>query len=292
MNNSERKRYKISDSLSYVPCYLSMCFDETEIAVGTAFFYMYEEQSYLVTNWHNVTGLNPDTLTCISKIGALPNCLHLKIPHKIQDESGTLYLYWQPHRLALYAETSEYLKTPVWYEHPQHRHKVDVVAIPLNQTVTGIEGTEIRAANASTHNLSKIMLSPGLDVFVLGFPVGMSGGGRFPIWKRGSIASEPDFDIDGLPKIYIDTATREGMSGSPVYAQRVGFWFPEDASEPISYNEAVIGEGRRFLGIYSGRVGDDSFNAQLGIVWKASAVDEIIRSAVTGKSPLEIMQCS
>ena len=55
-------------------------------------------------------------------------------------------------------------------------------------------------------------------MFVLGYPKGISGGRGFPIWKRASIATEPDIQHDGLPKLLVDTATREGMSGAPVVA--------------------------------------------------------------------------
>ena len=105
----------------------------------------------------------------------------------------------------------------------------------------------------------------------------MSGGAHFPIWKRGSIATEPDIDLDGLPKLFVDTASREGMSGAPVFAQYTGFWTPEDKSE---LKDSVFGTGRRFLGIYSGRVGDDPFQAQLGIVWKPTAIEEIIKYSI------------
>ena len=37
-----------------------------------------------------------------------------------------------------------------------------------------------------------------------------------PIWKKSTIASEPDIDINNLPCFYIDSTTREGMSGAPV----------------------------------------------------------------------------
>jgi hypothetical protein len=104
----------------------------------------------------------------------------------------------------------------------------------------------------------------------------MSGGGQLPIWKRATIATEPDFDLDGLPKFYIDTATREGMSGSPVYAQEVGYWLPEGESDQ---SKATLGKGRRFLGVYSGRLGaDDEFKAQRGIVWKESALISLIEA--------------
>ncbi len=140
-------------------------------------------------------------------------------------------------------------------------------------------------ANAESLELDKLSLTPGMDVFVLGYPRGISGGGRFPLWKRGSIASEPDVNIDDLPKMYIDTATREGMSGAPVYAQEVGVWAPEGKKLP---DGAMFGRGHRFIGIYSGRVGDDPFLAQLGIVWKEEAIQEIIAGARSGTSSFHL----
>ena len=66
------------------------------------------------------------------------------------------------------------------------------------------------------------------------------------------------------------------MSGSPVYAQEVGYWLPEGETE---FDKASIGKGRRFVGIYSGRLGaEDEFKAQLGIVWKESALIELVES--------------
>jgi hypothetical protein len=42
-------------------------------------------------------------------------------------------------------------------------------------------------------------------------------------------------------------------------------------------NDSIIGEIQNFVGIYSGRyTGDTQFDAQLGIVWKKSVIDEII----------------
>ena len=40
-----------------------------------------------------------------------------------------------------------------------------------------------------------------------------------------------------------------------------------------------FGTGCDFLGVYSGRLSSkDEFEAQLGIVWRASVIEEIIRS--------------
>jgi hypothetical protein len=61
-------------------------------------------------------------------------------------------------------------------------------------------------------------LKVAMDVFVLGYPKGIDGGGEFPIWKRGSIATEPGVHRGGPPHILIDTATREGISGARAIA--------------------------------------------------------------------------
>jgi Trypsin-like peptidase domain len=256
-----------------------MCFKDIELGIGTAFFYLYEKNTYLITNWHNVTLREPETLKCKSKHAAIPDRLLIHTPSFFQHESGSQAIRWDNLTLPLYEDEGDTPTKAIWYEHPQHTHKVDVIAIPLS----GLEDTSITAVNDPKLGLSKIRLSPGLDVFILGFPQGMSGGASFPIWKRGSIASEPSIDIDGLPKIYIDTATRQGMSGSPVYARVIGLWYPEDV-ESDNLNNAEIGQGTRFLGIYSGRIGNDTFLAQLGIVWKLSVIEEIIKSEIKGQS--------
>ena len=64
--------------------------------------------------------------------------------------------------------------------------------------------------------------SVGSEVFVLGFPRGLRTQSNFPIWKRGTIATEPAIPRDdGAPLILIDAATRKGMSGSPVCVFRL-----------------------------------------------------------------------
>ena len=76
----------------------------------------------------------------------------------------------------------------------------------------------------------------------------MFGGAMFPIWKRGSIASEPEIPIDGKPMFYIDTATRQGMSGAPVFAQTSGFWGPRSAGKDASkYNKELGAPLRAYI---------------------------------------------
>jgi len=87
------------------------------------------------------------------------------------------------------------------------RERVDIAVMEFKK----IPDSRRAANNEKLLNLSKFKVRAGMDAFVLGYPLGISGGAKFPIWKRASIASEPDIDVDSLPKIVIDTATREGI---------------------------------------------------------------------------------
>jgi hypothetical protein len=275
-------------NLTYVPIRITSRYETIDLGIGTAFFYTYEGRDYFITNWHNVTGREPSDHSLKSKDSAIPDNLMIQIPlHEIL-ENGVTVFKWLPLVLPLYSDADR-MKSR-WWEHPEHGSDVDVVAIAIE----GLSETRSVAANAESLNLNLLQIGsnsfrfvPGMDVFVLGFPRGLSGGGYFPIWKRGSIASEPDIHIDNLPKLYIDTATREGMSGSPVYAQESSFWIPEGKTLAEA---GFFGKGDRFLGIYSGRVGNDSFLAQLGIVWKEEAIRDIICSKKIGISSFELIK--
>jgi hypothetical protein len=133
--------------------------------------------------------------------------------------------------------------------------------------------TRTRASAAFAFNgLETFEYAPqvSFDVFILGYPLNISGGGSFPIWKRGTIASEPSRDIDTHPKLIVDTASRPGMSGAIVIAQNSG-----QVLRNIPGGVQMVSAARQILGVYSGRV-DDLAEAQLGIVWKWDAVLQII----------------
>jgi hypothetical protein len=51
--------------------------------------------------------------------------------------------------------------------------------------------------------------------------------------------------------------------------------------------DGVFGRVESFVGIYSGRTDDDRLGVQIGIVWKASVINEILRG-VKGSNPLAL----
>jgi hypothetical protein len=110
-----------------------------------------------------------------------------------------------------------------------------------------------------------------MDVFVLGFPFGIGPWGG-PNWKRGSIASEPKILNPEEPYFLLDTASRPGMSGSPIIRRSWGFHLMEDGGSSVGSGFVI-----RFIGIYSGRIaGADPIDAQLGMGWPKSLIEEIV----------------
>jgi hypothetical protein len=158
-----------------------------------------------------------------------------------------------------------------------HRSKLilDVIAIPIRIP----DDAEVRTIDA-VNTMPKMLLMVAMDVFALGYPMGIDGGGEFPIWKRASIAMEPNVHRGGPRHMLIDTATRPGMSGAPVIAIANGQEFvgpPPGLSRP--------GRDYRFVGVYSSRLGrGEMMEAQLGVVWDASHLEIIVKTGVRGKS--------
>lgn len=151
-----------------------------------------------------------------------------------------------------------------------------MAAIDVTTTVAGLHISHANEVEADA------VLDPHVsqEVFVLGFPLGMITGVPAPVCKCASVASDPNFDPDGLPKLFIDTATRPRMSGSVVLARHtiLGKAFPRKngtESEPVLQLDTV-------LGVYSGRLGAGDLEAQLGIVWRRNAIVEIILHGRTG----------
>lgn len=263
----------VPDSISLATHHLHMCFRPTDavLSSGTGFIVERDGAHYLVTNWHNVSGRSPIDGNCLSQSLAIPDMLSTLLRAK-----NDLRVCTREH-LPLYFD--EDMQEPVWYEHPTHGHKVDVVAIPLQECIS--ERYSLFPINHIDFD-DKFKTEVADDAFVVGYPFSDTPAAQLPIWKRASIASEPDINIDGLPKLLVDTATRSGLSGSPVIMQRIGI---HGATGGKITGSEIIGRIRNFIGVYSGRIGSDETKAQLGVVWKASVINEIIDGRVRGGGP-------
>jgi hypothetical protein len=225
------------------------------LSTGTAFVALSAAGPVLVTNRHNVTGRDQHTDKALSPTGGLPT--EILVVHNHKGFLGQWLAKVEP----LYVNDR-----PRWREHPYLGRKVDVVALPLTQ----LEDVELLP-----YDLQKpgpdLLLGPADPVSVIGFPFGHSAGGNLGVWATGFLASEPAVDYSDLPLQLIDCRTRQGQSGSPVIAYRSGGMIPLEDGSSANYSQPVW----RFVGVYSGRINAES---DLGIVWKAKAVLELLQS--------------
>jgi hypothetical protein len=264
----------INDKWTWGVTYINLYYDDVSLASGSGFFWSLEGEFYLITNWHNLTGRDPNTLQPISKRGGLPNNVRFLIYEKTREEGDVFELAVREVRVELF---EDFPFNSRFYVHPVHGHKVDVVALPLEQSLRSGRIILNTVETLEDDCASDPYVSQ--DVFIIGYPLGIITGLPVPIWKRGTIASEPMVDPNGLPLIYVDSATRKGMSGSVVVAERLHFG-PYEKRDGTKTN-TIMARTRNILGVYSGRLGADNVEAQLGIVWKQSVINEVIKGKIT-----------
>jgi hypothetical protein len=242
---------------------VEMRFGDTLVGRGTAFTWATADQAFLVTNWHVISGINPITGKHLHKESAEPD--HLVVEFDLRDPMGSR----GPLRLPLYGGDGD----PLWLEHPLAKG-IDVVALQLPPL-----------PGAHPHPINMMPTTPmavgiGQDAFIIGYPFGLRTG-QFPIWKRASIASELEVHIRDQHFFFVDSASREGMSGAPVIARTAGHFVAMNGDSVLS-----PGPHNRFLGVYAGRIGaDDEQKVQLGRVWHAELIEQIIAGNRRGSHP-------
>ncbi|MEI7049583.1 trypsin-like peptidase domain-containing protein [Pseudomonas koreensis] len=246
------------------------------ISLGTAtgFFLKQNTQWYLITNWHVLSGRFPTN--------GQPRHWSLAVP----DQCKFIFYELQGEKLAPHVVTYE-LNHPIdgsalWFQHPKYGQQVDIAALPLDPRHVGKAKDLLEPGG---HDPS-MLIDLGQEIFIPGFPLGFAGDGFMAIWKRASVASSLEIG-DGINlKFYVDTATREGMSGSPCIAIANWKYYSLDRStgkvtvvdRPLSW---------RLLGVYSGRLNpSDSFEAQIGLVWRENLIEELISSMASGSYEL------
>jgi hypothetical protein len=242
------------DPLSRIPILLEIGKDEKRLSTATGFFVADASRaSYLITNWHVVSGLHPDTRLPLAVGGAHPDVLAIWL--EVSSGNG-----WEPLRLKLRDD----LGRPLWREHPNGT-SIDVVALPVDVPTNLV----VHPLDLATADL-ELQVGPSEPVSIIGFPFGLTSGGRMPIWKTGHIASDLAWDALGRPMFLIDATTKPAMSGSPVVAKRLSSYVSKPGTLVVGDNDVF-----RFLGVYSARH-DEAADPSIGYVWKPHVVTEIL----------------
>jgi hypothetical protein len=245
--------------------------DHSDLVLSTATGCLYKRQDdvFLISNWHVFTGRHAETFEVLDgKSAALPDRIRAYFPKAGNVDEQIIETY------PLQDVTGKRL----WFEHPQSK-AVDVGALPILPP-PGI-ATHFVSDALATHALGprEDFFFVSQEVWAIGFPMGIRVG-TLPVWKRATIASEPRYSsAANLHKVLLDTATREGMSGSPIL-------FVNKSLTPITFDgsdqDVDLPSVKVLLGIYSGRIaGKDELAAQIGIAWDAECIGEIIEARQT-----------
>ena len=286
----------IRNRLSQCPFQILQCDSEGLIGAGTGFFYEHDGQSFLITNWHIISGVSPSTKTAMHPQGRTPEHLQVKF---FTIAADGIHASPVAQRVEIHDADG-----PKWYEHPDLGSGCDVVALPFARPTSCPPLFHTPANRLSSE---RVPVMPGSTVFVVGYPLALSVGPGFPLLKSGYIASEPTFGVriggklspvggmagvPDLPAFFLDSQTRQGMSGSPVFTVYTGIWnpldpygAPDEKGEFRLTGSTTIGQGREFVGCYSGRVGASEHEAALGLCWRVDAIEAICSAKRRGQNP-------
>lgn len=254
--------HKIDSSI----CFRSPC---------TGFFWRDSGIPYLVTNRHCVTGKN-SLNELFSNASFEPT--HLQVYYHERGEAvsdGVTMYRWKGVEISLFSGGE-----PEWFEH-ELKTTIDVVAIALDTP----EHLSVDCVN-DRKQYDNWKAEAGADCFIVGYPEGLSGSEGTAIWKRASIASEPELDYGQRPIFLCDSATRPRLSGAPVFGKAIPFANQQfNRIDPYQDDLTFLGHWPVFLGIYSGREGNETDGFQLCRVWKKSVLTELISSKKKAGSP-------
>jgi hypothetical protein len=258
----------LRDRWSFAAPYLEMSYGTQNLASGSSFFWKADGRTFLVSNWHNFSGRNAETGQPNSRTGGVPSHITFRAYRQDgqPDVNGDFPMTIASVQIPLYHDN---LSGPRWLEHPTFGGVVDVAAIDVSEAIKSVP-LVINSANEIEDD-AFLESYPSQDVFIIGYPLGLIADTPAPVWKRGTLATDPNVNLDGLPKLYVDTATRQGMIARHIVVGSAVKRKDGTQTGPHLYARKDV-----VLGIYSGRLGADQIEAQLGIVWKRQVIEETV----------------
>jgi Trypsin-like peptidase domain len=255
------------DPFSMISRKLKIKCNDKDVGDATGFIYQSKGKYFLISNWHVFSNKNTQNGHYI-KGSAEPDELRFDIP--MRDSKGSADFI--PKILSLLDQE----RNPIWIEMPSFGKKYDIAAIEFQIDDPQISVCCLSSESSPYNHIPQVTS----EVYIVGFPLGLAVNDKFPVWKRGSIATEMGIDYAGLPMFVVDSATREGMSGSPVFWRSIGL------IDPLRGNVLINGQTyTSFLGVYSGRYEGNENGAQLARVWRANLIEDL----VTRGSPAKTM---
>lgn len=259
------------------------------VSQGTGFYYELRGSSqdtilFLVTNYHVLTGYPPKE-TKPPKGDNIIFYLHkdVKNPGDVKEI-----------KLPLFTKNGK----PIWLSSKEFS-QADIAIIPLAASLYDDVKVSVISEDWAKGD---IKVRPTSTITLIGYPYGYYDKKNWlPVWKTGSIASEPDVDFGGKPLFLVDISAFPGMSGSPAFAIAYG------AYETIA-GPTTVGHVQKFLGIYASMqmLKEEKYleeiisesklgfvvnkSLELAHIWKASLIIKIIKEIDVKKYENEILK--
>ncbi|MFT6599465.1 MAG: hypothetical protein ACJATD_000296 [Alloalcanivorax sp.] len=286
--------------------HLTMRYQKTELSIGTGVIYQHGSDYYIVTAWHNLAGRHSETLKPLSNDLAIPDNVVVNLATNIPSLGMAT-------RYPIIIPLSDEEKS-LFYIHPENWPRVDVAVIPFdpnekfssevylpNEGRQDIELSPImEMQGAGTTEICSIQkyLVPCSDViakwfdsvevteelFIPGYPHNVQDCYVQPVWKRATIASSVRDGWNQEPKFLIDSASKSGMSGSPVL-----YYNPNGQVKILGSTYQFNQDVAILAGIYVGRIAvNGEQDPQIGTVWKSSVIEKIIEAKIFERLPHDI----
>lgn len=234
--------------------------NDTVLSHGSGCFWRHKGGVFLLTARHVLTGLSPFDDSILSPNGFIPSRITI-CPTVIGPKD------WN--RTSVTVEVNQ--DQPNWLQDPEFENlRTDIAALFLYDDKDG----QTFCLNDQVDIFDSLYTLVGMECSVVGYPTPNFSSLMTPIWRRGSIASEPHLPLDNKPMFLLDAATSPGFSGSPVFRQHFG---PLPVQQPDGSISVTLDSVRRisFVGIYAGRLQHAHIGGEVPFVFYGNRVQRI-----------------
>lgn len=230
------------------------------ISHGSGCFWRHNDIVHLLTARHVLTGRSPFDNSLMSKTGFIPRKLRVHPMLKIASDKSV-----RASTEVEVPESDSLLQDPGF-----EKLRTDIAALPLMNDVM----KQVYCLNDDPSIFEEVFTHVGMDCAVVGYPTRHFGDLMMPIWRKGSIASEPLLPVDGKPMFLLDASTSPGFSGAPVFRRHYGP-LPkthEDGSLTVLSDRVMT---TSFVGIYAGRLEHRHFGGEVPFVFYANRIPKM-----------------
>jgi hypothetical protein len=232
---------------------------------ATGFVYKNDNQYFLVSARHVFSGRDTFTDKIISDKGYIPERIRLRLISTLEDQrvlTTTIII-------SLLNDGK-----PTWLQDPEFESlRTDIAVIPLPAPQPGVSPVFLDVSPIAY----EIVTVVGFDCSIVGYPSRNLEGLMTPIWRRGSLASEPLLPVDRKPMFLVDAVTGPGFSGAPVLRRQIGPLATRDDDGQVSVQmDRVLTTS--LIGVYSGRVLHPSGGGEVPYAFYANRIPLILKS--------------